>query len=368
MLRAILLLLTVLCTAFWANAQGTVGKEKDDVIRVDTQLVDVAVTVIGTDGRLVRDLKKSNFVVYEDGKAQTIESFSAVAAPFEVALVLDTSGSTRSDLQLIKRAARDFIESLRVGDRVSISAFASSQRDGQTFARSEILSPLTDNREALRLAIEAAGTSSGTPYYDSLFDVAKKVFAATPRNEVRGRRALVALTDGVDSTSMADFDEVRDLLAKAGVIAYFIKVDTRDYFESALLGDCQSAMRFSPAQIRRYYSGFGPKGKANMTTDFCQIGDFERLAISKRLYEIAAEEMAAMAGSSGGKVFPVGDLTEARRAFRDVADEIGTQFTIGYYSTNESRDGKFRKIKVELKGVSAGVKVRYREGYAAPSN
>lgn len=357
---------------FWAVlcawSQTAIDKEKDEIIRVNTQLVDVPVTAFGADGRPLRELKRNNFLIYEDGKPQAIESFSTATAPFEIALVLDTSGSTRSDLNLIKRAAADFIGSMRTGDRVSISAFASSQRDGQTLALSEVLSPLTDNRESLRLAVEAASTSSGTPYYDSLLDVAQKVFAAAPRAEVRGRRALVALTDGVDSTSAAEFAEVRDLLAKAGIVCYFIKVDTRDYFESQLLGDCRSATRFSPAQIRRYYSGFGPKGKAIMTTDFCQIGDFERLAISKRLYEIADGEMAEMAKTSGGHVFPVGDLTEARRAFKDVADEIGTQFTIGYYSTNDKHDGRYRTIKVELKAVPAGAKIRFREGYTAPGN
>jgi VWFA-related protein len=98
------------------------------------------------------------------------------------------------------------------------------------------------------------------------------------------------------------------------------------------------------------------------------LGEFERLAVSKQLYVLADMEMNELASTSGGKVFPVADLGEARNAFRSVADEIGTKYTLGYYPTNEKRDGTYRKIKVELKGLPAGTKVRAREGYTAPSN
>jgi hypothetical protein len=78
--------------------------------------------------------------------------------------------------------------------------------------------------------------------------------------------------------------------------------------------------------------------------------------------------MDGLARVSGGKVFPVADLTEARDAFKSVADEIGTKYTLGYYPSNDKRDGTYRKIRVEIKGVPAGTLVRSREGYTAPSN
>jgi VWFA-related protein len=208
-------------------------------------------------------------------------------------------------------------------------------------------------------------TSNGTPYYDSLLKIAEKVFGDPAKPEFRGRRAIVALTDGVDSTSASGFEEARELLAESGVICYFIKVDTREFFEQNLLGDCHVAIRFSAAQIRRYYRIFAGS-KVESTGDFCQLGDFERLAISKRLYELATEEMNSLAKASGGKVFPVNDLSEARSAFKSVADEIGTKYSLGYYSSNEKRDGTYRKIKVDVKGLPLGTQVRAREGYTAP--
>ena len=104
------------------------------------------------------------------------------------------------------------------------------------------------------------------------------------------------------------------------------------------------------------------------TSDFCQLGNFERLAVSKKLYELAAEEMNALAKTSGGKVFPAADLSEARAAFKNVADEIGTKYSLGYYSSNEKRDGTYRQIKVDVKGLPAGTQVRAREGYTAPAH
>jgi VWFA-related protein len=341
---------------------------KEEVIRVDTQLVDVPVAVIAPNGTAVRGLKQSNFVVYEDGKRQEISDFAATADPFEIALVLDTSGSARGELQLIQRSAADFIANLRPADRVAVIAYNTARRNGQAFAVSEVLSGLTGDRKALRSAVDNVTTSNGTPYYDSLLQVAEKVFANPPGEEFRGRRALVALTDGVDSSSTVDFTLAKDELQRRGIITFFIKVDTRDFFEENLLGACEGATRFSTAQIQRYYRTITGKGPMERTYDFCRMGDFEKLAISKRLYEIAESEMNELANASGGRIFPVADLNEARSAFRSVAEEIGTKYTLAYYPTNDKRDGTYRRIRVELKGVPAGARVRAREGYTAPQN
>jgi VWFA-related protein len=343
------------------------GGGDDDIIKIDTQLVDVPLAVVSPNGKPVGGLKATNFVVYEDNKRQEVVDFSTTTAPFEVALLLDTSGSTRNDLQLIQRAAQYFIDSLRPGDRVAIISYTTSRSESQAKAVSEVISPLTDDRRFLRSAIENVKTSNGTPYYDSLLQVVERVFKDKPKEEFRGRRALVALTDGVDSTSSADFPEAKQKLEQAGIVAFFIQVDTREFFEEGLLGDCQTAIRFSAAQIRRYYRSFKSKSMEK-AMDFCQLGEFERLAISKKLYEIADDEMDGLAKVSGGKVFPVADLTEARDAFKSVADEIGTKYTLGYYPSNDKRDGTYRKIRVEIKGVPAGTLVRSREGYTAPSN
>ena len=176
----------------------------------------------------------------------------------------------------------------------------------------------------------------------------------------------MALTDGVDSTSEAGFEEVRESLNRSGITSYFIQINTRDEFEQNILGDCQTATHFSNAQIRRYYRTISNNAKLEKVYDFCRIGDFERLAMSKQFYKIAETEMNLLAKTSGGKVFPADSIREARTAFRKVAAEIGTKYSLGYYSTNEKRDGKYRRISVRPKNLPAGTKIRAREGYQAP--
>lgn len=358
------LVFAVVISAALVNAQT---KPEDQEIRVDTDLIEVPFVVTDKVGKPILNLKKSNFAVYEDGKLQELTDFSAASAPFEVALVLDTSGSTLAELPLIQRSAQNFIASLRPGDKVSIIAYKAVREPGKATAVSEIISPLTSDRAALAAALDKVQTSFGTPYYDSLIQVAERVFRDPPAEQFRGRRAIVALTDGVDSTSVSDFEETKDLLLATGGAAYFIKIDTREFFEENLLGDCTVSKRFSVSQMRRYYRRFA-SSKLEKTTNFCDLGDFERLAISKNLYDLADAEMEQLAKVSGGKVFPIADLSEARQAFKKVAEEIGTKYSLGYYSANEKRDGTYRKIKVEVKGLPAGTQIRAREGYTAPSN
>ncbi|HTK26950.1 MAG TPA: VWA domain-containing protein [Pyrinomonadaceae bacterium] len=361
------LLLLVICLGTCVVGFSQTKKDDDEVLKIDTRLVDVPVVITDKTGKPILNLKENNFTVFEDGKQQEVTQFGATSAPFEVALLLDTSGSTRADIELIQRAAQYFIASLRPGDRVAVIAYRTDKTPDRALAVSEVLSSLTEDRAKLKTAVEKAGVSNGTPYYDSLVQVADRVFGDKPKDEFRGRRALVALTDGVDSTSSADFNQAKERLEATGIAAYFVQVDTREFFEENLMGDCDTAIRFSAAQIRRYFAMF-KSNDVEKTTDFCKLGEFERLAISKKLYEIADNEMTTLAKESGGKVFPVADLSEARGAFKQVADEIGTKYSLGYYSSNEKHDGTYRKIKVVLKGVPAGTQIRAREGYTAPAN
>ncbi len=341
------------------------AQDEDGTIKVDTQLVQVPVVVSDKTGRPIINLKAANFVVFEDGKQQQIAEFGATSAPFEVALLLDTSGSTRSDLELIKRAAAEFIASLRPGDRVSVVSFKVERSESEAHSVGDVLCPLTSDRTALKNALDRVQTSNSTPYYDALLKVAESVFPLRPSAEFKGRRAIVALTDGVDSASSSDFESARTSLESAGIMSFFIKLDTREYFEENLMGDCQLATRMSPTQIRRFYRTYYPGARIEKTFDFCKLGDFERLEISKGLYEIAGKELDELAKRSGGRVFPAADLNEARTAFKSVANEIGTKYSLGYYPSNEKRDGSYRTIRVELKGVPAGATLRAREGYVA---
>ena len=340
----------------------------NEVLTFDTQLVEVPFVVNDKSGKPLLNLKKENFVVYEDGKKQEVTEFAATTAPFEVALLLDTSGSTSMNLRLIKHAAAYFIKSLRPGDRVAIIAFDTIVEDGRKRSDAKVISYLTNDRAKLNEALDRVSSSNSTPYYDALLQITEKVFDKPATDDFRGRRALVALSDGVDSASVADFAEAQEEISAKNLVSFFIKVNTQEFFEDNLLGDCSGAMRFSGAQIQRYYKTFYGGTKIEKINDFCKLGDFEKLDISHKLYGLADLEMNSLAKNSGGKVFAVADLSEARSAFSKVAGEIGTKYSLAYYPSNDKRDGTYRKIKVELKGVPAGISVQAREGYNAPKN
>ena len=349
-------------------SSGAEEVDEGDVVRVDTQLVSVPAVVTNANGRPIAGLNADNFVLYEDGQKQTVANFGTTQAPFEIALLLDTSGSTRADVVLIKQAANAFIDALRPGDRVAVVAFDTRNVGASRMATVEVLAELTDDRKTLRKAIENVGSSNGTPFYDALARVANEVFREPPRNEVRGRRAIVALTDGVDSTSEIDFPVARAALLRAGIACYFVQVNTEDFVEDRLLKDCQDDGRLSLSakQLERYKQIFVRGARTGDFMDFCQMGPFERMQISRDLYSLARREMDGLAKNSGGRNFIAATLRDARAAFALVANEIGTQYSLGYYPSNKARDGKYRAIKVEVKGIAEKGTVRAREGYIAP--
>lgn len=337
------------------------------MLTVETDLVTVPVVITNRNGQPLTGLERNRFRIYEDNRPQQLASFAKTDAPFEVALLLDTSGSTRAELNLIRRAANLFIESLRPGDRVAIVGFTTVEEEGTRLAKVEVKQPLTDKRGALRDAISAIGASNGTPFYDALELIATEVFNSPPSPELRGRRAIVALTDGVDSTSDAEFAEARARLLPRGVVCYFVEINTEGYVENRILQDCSTDGRLtlSRVQLDRYRRLFAPFLDREDLANFCRLGGFQRMEISRQLYNLARNEMANLASATGGKTFPTIDLRDARRAFAEVAAEIGTQYSLGYYSSNKTRDGKFRKIRVEVIG-EPGAQVRAREGYNAP--
>ena len=339
-----------------------------DVVRVDTQLVSVPAIVTDDAGHQLAALRAENFTLFENGQKQTIANFGTTEAPFEIALLLDTSGSTRNELDLIRQAATAFVNALRPGDRVAVVAFNTSNRDTKPTATVEVLSRLTSDRKALRRAIDKIGSSNGTPFYDALGRIVGDVFRERARPEVLGRQAIVALTDGVDSTSDVDFSEVRAKLLSSGLACYFIQLNTEDFVEDRLLKNCQEEGRLSLSlkQLQRFRRIFDPRAEVEDYNDFCKLGVLQRMEISRDLYSLARREMNELAKTTGGRNFGAANLEDALGAFAQVAAQIGSQYSLGYYPTNKARDGQFRTIRVELRGVQGQAQVRAREGYCAP--
>src|SRR5215203_271391 len=175
------------------NAQN---KADDEVIKVDTNLVTVPVIVSDRRNRYISGLNAENFTVFKDGQKQTIEYFAAEESPINVAILLDTSRSTEQVLDKIQDAALEFIKQLKPNDRAMIVSF-----DYQV----NVLCELTNDRERLKRVIKNAeiGAQFGTVLRDAVFETVYKNFAG-----VKGRKAVVLLTDGKDFGSLTGSDEL----------------------------------------------------------------------------------------------------------------------------------------------------------------
>jgi Mg-chelatase subunit ChlD len=188
-------------------------ERQDTPIKVDTDLVTVPVIASDRADVYVPDLTREEFAIYEDGVKQEIEFFAAVRTPFSVALMLDTSASTQEKLPRIQRAAKTFLEQLQPADRVKIISFDDGIYD---------LSQFTNDRAELNKAIDSAKPGQGTKLYDAVR------LALNDLSRVKGRKAIVIFTDGVDwrSDSTKYDDNIRQI-EESSVIVYPIRYDTR---------------------------------------------------------------------------------------------------------------------------------------------
>jgi VWFA-related protein len=159
-----------------------------DVVRIDTNLVTVPVSVFDRQGRLIPNLQRESFSVFEDGVEQQIKHFEPTEKPFTVALVLDTSGSTVFHLWEIKEAAIAFAQQLRPQDRVLVVTF------------NDLVMLLTEATSDLKVVTEVIQRGANTGFSTRLYDAVALVINER-LNKIDGRKAIVLFTDGVDTKS-----------------------------------------------------------------------------------------------------------------------------------------------------------------------
>ena len=357
-------LLIVLCLAAAAAAQAGQGREQDDTIRLKTDLVTVTAVVSDRTGHAIKSLKAEDFEIFEDGTKQKIASFATTKEPFTVMLLLDISGSTRDEIKLMKRAAKDFLDELHDEDRVGVIVFS---REIETIAR------LADSRDDAELAIERIGaheaeggfrfnSKTGTSFYDAL----QRAVEDTSFKNVEGRKAIVCMSDGVDSTSRARYNDVAPMVERAGASAYFLELNTLEPMIEGLIKPRNDPgyINFSQSQIDRYYDERDPDS-LDRSVPRQLISPLVCREIATGLYEIARRDLRQLSARTGGRVYPVSALTDLSAIYKQVADDLRLQYSISYYSTNEARDGRWRAIRVEVQRPNASV--RARSGYWAPN-
>jgi Ca-activated chloride channel family protein len=292
---ALLLCLLLLCPSF-ARAQ-----QDGDVVRVNTDLVILNITVTNKAGEYVPGLALSDFTVFEDGKqvpAQLIASFNLYDAPFASVVLLDTSSSMETRLSLARSAAIRFLDRLRDEDMAAVFKFDSDVKQVQQFSPSRDLAPMA-------FGMRAKGM---TKLNDAIVDAAK---ALTERQEKR--KAIVILSDGLDTSSRASSDRALESALAIGATIY--------------------AVDMSPTE----------RG----------ISSAQSAAILKNFAE-----------KTGGRFVATPGGPALREAFANIANELGHQYTIAYRPLNNARDGKWRKLNVKLSRPD--LIVRTRKAYRAP--
>lgn len=354
----IILLPLLLLLATTALAQ----ENQDDPIKLKSDLVTLTASVVGRDGNVLKALKAADFTVYEDGLRQKIEIFESTEEPFTLLLLLDLSGSTRDDIELIRSAAKNFLAELRPADRIGVIIFSGDI---------ELVADFKDSRKRVAEALDALrpakgedgfqySARTGTSFYDALFLAVEE----SPMKEVEGRKAIICMSDGVDSTSRMNYREVAKLVEQSEASVYLLELNTEEATLAGLLRDAKDPgfINFSPGQLKRYFDEFEPESFERHKPRTLLTPDARR-KINKGLYEIARREGKELAERTGGRKYAVRSLNDLTGAYKQVADDLRSQYSIGYYPTNDAHDGRWRKIRVEVKG---GGSVRARSGYWSP--
>jgi VWFA-related protein len=318
--------------------QSTVSPDGEtiegDVIRFDTSLVTVPVTVLDRNGRYVPQLRRESFRIYENGQEQKITYFATTDSPFSVVLLIDTSGSTQWRLDDIQDAAINFVGKLKPSDSVMVMSFDD---------RIKVECKATTDRDVITKAIRRTRTGGGTRLYDAVEDILKKQLKTIP-----GRKAVVLFTDGVDTTShRATYETTLRLAEESDAPIYSVDYDTSG------MGGVGGGVH-APGLPTGRGGIFGiplPRPGIPGTTTGGNPGDYRR----------AVAYLKALSNSTGGRFYSGDSLFGIAQAFTWIAEELGRQYSLGYYPAKSGTAGERREIKV--KTTDAGLVVKARDSY-----
>jgi Ca-activated chloride channel family protein len=299
----------VLAITTLAASAAVVFAQQQPSFRAGVDLVSLNVTVMEGQ-KYITDLNQEDFSVYEDGVKQDVTFFNKSNLPIALALLLDTSASMESKLQTAQEAAIGFAKKLRPQDLAEVIDFDSRVVVLQNFTASA-----GDLESAIRKTSAGGSTSMYNAIYIALKDL-KKVVAKTP-DEIR-RQAIVVLSDGEDTSSLLPFEEVLDLAKRSETAIYTIGLRANE----------------------------GP-------------------ATTTRGFKEAEFVLRQFSQETGGRSFFPNQLADLNTVYGQIADELSSQYIVGYTSRNPKRDGAWRRIVVRVNRPS--ISARTKLGYFAPT-
>jgi Ca-activated chloride channel family protein len=300
--------LALLVTASNALAPSVVLKAQQQAYRAHVDVVTLTVTALDASHRPVTNLEIDDFLVFEDGRKQTITVFQKTDVPLAVALLLDTSSSMNRTLPLAQQAAVGFVRSLNRVDEAMVVDFDSRVR---------VVQPFTADGAALEEAIRQTQVRGSTALYNALYIASKEFDKRRTRDQSRRRHAAVVLSDGEDTASLVALDEVLRIASQSDLAIYPIGLLDRSR-----------------------------RGRRSRRTPGASF------ALQQLAYE------------TGGRAFFPKKAGEFERIFQEIRTELSQQYALAYESDNAKRDGQYRRISVRIN--TPGVVARTRAGYYAP--
>ena len=328
-----------------------------DVVRVDTTLVSIPVSVMDRDGKYIPNLRKEDFRVWEDGVEQQVAYFASTEKPFTVALVLDTSGSVRFRMEEIQDAAIAFVNQLRADDKVMIASFDDHIR----------IFPATNDHARLRDEIQQTRLGSGTKLYDAVHQVMNEL------NRIDGRKAIVLFTDGVDTTSKhSTYESTVSEAEELDALIYPVEFDTYSDMGGSPGGgggsrrggggypgggggnprsgggggilDVLGAILNGGGGGGGYPGGGGGGRRGGRGGGGWPGGGAGN---SREEYELAERYLNDLARVTGARLYD-SEKQDLGYAFQMVAEELRRQYSLGYYPKNTPHPGERRSIKVRV--------------------
>jgi VWFA-related protein len=305
--------------------------DEDDVVTINSSEVMLPVTVRDAVGRLVTGLGRGDFKVFEDGREQPLSDLSLRQVPVDVALLVDSSSSVAESFEDFRRAAEEFAGRVAEEDRFCLVKFDD---------RVELLLDWSKSRLQLRRALNRLSTGVFTRFNDALLLAAREQFRKNER-----RRALVVLSDGIDSNrGSATAEAALRALLETQVTVYAIanteieRARKRSELDNLLNGN-DASVRFN--QLR--------------------IGDLRE---GLRVLDASEQNLGALTRSTGGRLYRPQSFRSLERVYAEIADELRHQYALYYTPSGGARDGRFRRIRVEVPGRD--YEVATRVGYYAP--
>ena len=324
-----------------------------DVVRVDTSLVTVPVSVLDRQGRFVPNLRREDFSVLENGTEQSIAYFETAEKPFTVALLLDVSPSTQFHISEIQQAAIAFAKQLRPQDRVLIISFSDEVL---------LLTEATNDISTItQVVLGNLKEGNSTRLYDAVHLAVKERLDRIP-----GRKAMVLFTDGVDTGSFSStYESTLHEAEELDALIYPVRYDTSDYMRAF-----QNGGNGTVTVVTR--SSNWPFGSRTTTQTIPgpQInGGAPIPGTTKADYDRGDQYLHSLAQKSGGRLYSANDTTQLSEAFTRIAQELRWQYSIGYYpkaGTDESSERRQIRVRVHQPDLAVKARDSYMKSSATP--